>query len=169
MTEFVVADLHFGDDATCRRYRRPDGSPLRPFGNASAMDREIVRRWNDTVGDEDTVYLLGDIGRREHIETVRQLRGRKHLIAGNGDNLDAIVRTSIFESVTVAKWLPRLLLTHMPVHPSQLRANAVNVHGHLHAATVGDPRYVCVSVEQTDYYPVRLADVRAGGIQSCLF
>lgn len=156
MTEFVIADLHFGDQATCTRHRRADGSPLRPFQNAGQMDREIVRRWNETVGDDDTVYVLGDIGRGRHADTVRHLRGRKHLIAGNGDDLDAIIRAGLFASVSVAKWLPGALLTHIPVHPRELRGRAVNIHGHLHANTIGDPRYVCVSVEQTDFRPVLL-------------
>jgi calcineurin-like phosphoesterase family protein len=52
--------------------------------------------------------------------------------------------------------LPGILLTHIPVHPSQLRRGVLNVHGHLHARTINDPRYVCVSLEQTGFRPVRL-------------
>jgi calcineurin-like phosphoesterase family protein len=42
----------------------------------------------------------------------------------------------------------------VPVHPTQLRAGARNIHGHLHARAIDDPRYVCVSLEQTDFRPV---------------
>jgi calcineurin-like phosphoesterase family protein len=58
--------------------------------------------------------------------------------------------------VQVAKWLPGILLTHIPVHPSELRRGVLNVHGHLHARSVGDARYVCVSLEQTNFSPVPL-------------
>lgn len=156
MTVFVIADLHFGDEATCTRYRRPDGSPLRPFANAREMDGEIVRRWNETVGDRDTVYVLGDIGRRRNALTVRELTGVKHLVGGNGDDLAAIMGWGLFESIGVVKYLPGFLMTHIPVHPSQLDRRTVNVHGHLHARSLDDPRYLCVSVEQTEFRPVRL-------------
>jgi calcineurin-like phosphoesterase family protein len=156
MTDFVIADLHFGDHATCTRFRRPDGSLLRPFASAREMDGEIVRRWNETVSDRDTVYVLGDIGRGRNALTVRDLTGVKHLIGGNGDDLSAIIGWGIFESVRVVKYLPGLLLTHIPVHPSQLARRTINVHGHLHAQSLGDPRYRCVSVEQTDFRPVEI-------------
>lgn len=109
MAEFVIADLHFGDEALCTSGER--GS--RPFASAKAMDAEIVRRWNETVTADDTVFILGDIGRRSNIQTARQLRGRKHLIAGNGEDLGAICRSGIFASVSVARWLPGMLLTHI--------------------------------------------------------
>lgn len=150
---FVIADLHFGDEALCTRRSRP-------FASAAAMDAEIVRRWNSTIRDDDVVYILGDIGRRSNLGTARQLRGRKHLIAGNGDDLAAVCRSGIFASVSVARWLPGLLLTHIPVHPDQLRARTINVHGHLHSAMINDPRYVCVSVEQTNYLPVLLSGLQ---------
>lgn len=146
---FVIADLHLGDDALCGHRRRP-------FANAREMGTEIVRRWNDTVQEEDTVYVLGDVGKRSSLRTVRRLRGRKHLIAGNADDIAGVAASDVFLSIAVAKWIPGALLTHIPVHPSQLRGRTINIHGHLHARTVGDPRYRCVSVEQTEFTPVRL-------------
>jgi calcineurin-like phosphoesterase family protein len=120
------------------------------------MGAEIVRRWNETVRAEDTVYVLGDIGKRGHLRAVRRLQGRKHLVAGNGDDVAHIAASDVFASIAVARWLPGVLLTHIPVHPSQLRGRTINIHGHLHAATVSDPRYRCVSVEHTNFAPVRL-------------
>lgn len=161
MRTFVVADLHFGDEAVCTRYRRPDGSPLRPFVSAAEMDAEIIRRWNQSVTERDLVYVLGDLGRGANARSVRLLAGRKHLIAGNGDDVAAIAVLGIFENISVAKWLPGLLLTHIPVHPSELRRGVINVHGHLHARTVSDPRYVCVSLEQTEFRPMLLEGLKA--------
>lgn len=147
---YVIADLHFGDEATCAPGRRP-------FGDVTQMCSEIVRRWNSTVRMEDTVYVLGDIGKRNYVRTILHLNGTKHLVAGNGDDVVRIAACDLFASISVAKSLPGVLLTHIPVHPCQLRGRTINVHGHLHAAQVGDPRYVCVSVEQTNYTPVPLA------------
>lgn len=163
MRSFVVADLHFGDEAVCTRYRRADGSPLRPFASAAAMDEEIIRRWNQSVTERDLVYVLGDVGRGANARSVRLLAGQKRLIAGNGDDVAAIAGLGLFESISVAKWLPGILLTHIPVHPSELRRGVLNVHGHLHARTISDPRYVCVSLEQTGFRPVRLDQLCAVG------
>jgi calcineurin-like phosphoesterase family protein len=124
------------------------------------MDAEIVRRWNECVTERDLVYVLGDIGRGAKMRSVSLLAGRKRLIAGNGDNVAEIAGLGLFESIAVAKWLPGILLTHIPVHPSQLGRGVVNVHGHLHARTVDDPRYLCVSVEQIDFRPVPLFECR---------
>jgi calcineurin-like phosphoesterase family protein len=123
------------------------------------MDAEIVRRWNQSVTERDLVYVLGDVGRGANVRSVGLLAGRKHLVAGNGDDVVAIAALGLFESISISKMLPGFLLTHVPVHPSQLGRGAVNVHGHLHARSVGDPRYVCVSLEQTSFRPVPLEKV----------
>ena len=148
MTVFVIADLHLGE--TSAQARRG------LFSSPDEMDREIVVRWNRTVSEDDVVHILGDLGKRSRLPLISLLRGTKHLIAGNADDLGAVQRSGIFATVRVARWVRGFLLTHIPVHESQLAAGVVNVHGHLHAATVPDPRYRCVSVEQTNYTPVEL-------------
>lgn len=152
-TVFVVADLHFGDEGTCAAGRRP-------FRDASQMGDEIVRRWNAAVGEDDVVFVLGDIGRKNQTRRIARLNGQKHLVAGNGDDIASIARAELFRSIAVARWLPGFLLTHLPVHPSQLGRQTMNVHGHLHALSITDPRYRCVSVEQTEFAPIRLDGIR---------
>lgn len=161
-TRWVIADLHFGDARLC-------GSDARPFSSATEMDAELARRWNEAVAPADTVFVLGDLGRRFDMDAVRGLNGRKHLVAGNGDDLTTMTRAGVFETITVARWERGFLLTHIPVHPSQLRGWTINVHGHLHGAVVDDPRYRCVSVEQTDYRPVRLESLGQRSAQGSLF
>ncbi len=51
----MIADLHFGDRRTCRN---------RPFHDPQDMERVISRCWNETVQPEDTVFVLGDIGKQ---------------------------------------------------------------------------------------------------------
>ena len=149
----MIADLHFGDSRTCRS---------RSFHGPQDMERVISRCWNETVQPEDTVFVLGDIGKQSEYGKIGHLNGAKHLIAGNTDDLYAIAAAGLFDSISIARWLPGYLLTHIPVHPSQLKGKTINVHGHLHSANVGDARYRCVSVEQTGYAPVPLAHMCAG-------
>ena len=74
---YFIADTHFGDERI-RRYEN------RPFDSASAMNQELIRRWNETVSPEDTVYVLGDWGELSPI----LLHGKKYLVKGNHDRLD---------------------------------------------------------------------------------
>lgn len=154
---FVAADLHFGDASLCGIAKSRPRS--RPFGTADEMNAEIVRRWNETVCSSDVVHVLGDVGRGSHANLVAQLNGVKHLIAGNGDALSDLVRRGLFRSVKVLSQFPGIIMTHVPVHPQLLRGATRNIHGHLHGASVPDARYICVSMEQTDFRPVLLEDV----------
>ena len=54
---------------------------------------------------------------------------------------------------------PPLLLTHVPL--LQVPHGAANVHGHVHEQESPTPnRHVNVSVEQLNYWPVRLSEIR---------
>lgn len=77
---FFTSDLHFGDEHLLTAYEG------RPFGMVDELAEAIVKRWNDTVGKRDVVWVLGDVttdtGPSEHIA---RLHGTKYLIAGNHD------------------------------------------------------------------------------------
>ena len=49
------------------------------------MNADLVLRWNRVVADDDTVWVLGDVGAAAALPLVRFLRGTKHLISGNHD------------------------------------------------------------------------------------
>jgi calcineurin-like phosphoesterase family protein len=144
---FVIADLHLGDERVAKG---------RQFASASAMWAEIEGRWNAAVCPGDQVYVLGDVATGDQLHTIAALHGEKHLVAGNADDLRAILLRRTFKSVSIARWLSGVLLTHIPVHPSQLRAGTINVHGHLHRASIPDAMYRCVSADQTGFAPVLL-------------
>ena len=81
MTTWFTADLHLGH-ANIIRYCE------RPFADAEAMNRSLVQGWNDTVGADDTVWVLGDVALGKISETltmIAELNGRKLLLAGNHD------------------------------------------------------------------------------------
>ena len=59
-----------------------------------------------------------------------------------------------------------LLLTHVPVHPSTLgedRFTGVpikNVHGHIHQNPSPPGPYKCVCVEQINYTPINIEELK---------
>ena len=77
MATFFIADTHFSDDSI-RRYEN------RPFESVKEMDEKIIENWNLTIGDDDTVFLVGDIGDESKL---KRLKGKIILIRGNHDRL----------------------------------------------------------------------------------
>lgn len=82
MKTFYIADTHFGH-ANILSFDN------RPFKTVEEMDGELVRRWNEHVAAEDTIYILGDLswyGMEKTIEIVKSLNGKKVFIKGNHDS-----------------------------------------------------------------------------------
>ena len=66
---------------------RPRHRPT-PFASLAEHDAALIRLWNETVGDGDEIWHLGDFARGGalRVETLLAgLNGRKHLIIGNND------------------------------------------------------------------------------------
>jgi calcineurin-like phosphoesterase family protein len=135
----------------------------RPFATIEAHDRELIARWNQTVRKHDTVWHLGDVFFGQGHELLAELNGHKHLVMGNHDHHPIELYQRYFRKILGAVKLSGCILTHVPVHPYQLeRRFRANIHGHSHSFKLNDPRYVCVSVEQTDLRPVALQQIIQG-------
>ena len=77
------SDLHFGH-ANIISYCD------RPFRDVAEMDEWLVSAWNDAVGVDDDVWLLGDVALGDRdltLATVSRLHGRLRLVAGNHDKV----------------------------------------------------------------------------------
>lgn len=165
---WVVSDTHFS-------HKNIIGHGGRPFADVEEMNRELVGRWNSVVKPGDKVFHLGDVAmwKAKQYQIVRELNGNKHLLLGNHDTQPVQLYTDVgFKTVRSVYEGNGYVLTHVPVHESQLARWGVNVHGHTHQESVGsivdacdgsvfmpDMRYRNVCVEQTDYFPVLLSEV----------
>lgn len=169
---WVCADQHFGHTNICK-FTNDDGSPLRPWDDVAEMDEALVKNWNDRVGEFDRVYLLGDVViNRRHMHTLSRLKGKKVLVKGNHDIFALSDYLPHFEDIRAYAVKNRLklfdgrmanvIMTHIPIHTESLARWDMNIHGHLHSGHVKDKhgkpdkRYVCVSVEHTNYAPITL-------------
>lgn len=161
---WVVSDTHFGHENIISYCQRP-------FANAEIMDENLIDNWNSVVKDGDIVYHLGDVyfgvnGR----EALSKLKGRKRLILGNHDNGKDQILQRHFQKIMVWRMFPEygLLLTHVPVHESSLERweggelvrTFLNVHGHIHDKTSPSTNHQNVSVEQTNYTPIHIDELR---------
>ena len=80
MAVFFTSDTHFGDHRVLNLYPRP-------FASVAEMDEGLIARWNETVGEGDEVWHLGDFARTARLAAgvLARLNGRKHLVVGNND------------------------------------------------------------------------------------
>ena len=78
---FFIADTHFGHENAL-------AFDNRPFKTIEEHDRALTDNWNNAVGPEDEVFVLGDISWHNATKTneiLGALNGKKHLIVGNHD------------------------------------------------------------------------------------
>lgn len=158
---FFTADLHFGHDKVLA-YEKES----RPFSSIEEHDDEIVYRWNNVVQPRDRVYIVGDICiNHKHLPRLRELNGIKILIPGNHDTGKIETYMQYFNKMLGVHEYKNTIVSHIPVHPSQKRRYAANIHGHTHSQRVLkgdgeiDPWYYCVSLEHHDLAPVEAAKV----------
>ena len=65
----------------------------RPYKYAEEMTESLIKIWNETVGDNDDVYHLGDFafcGPDKAEGVICRLKGRKHLLRGNHDHKNVL-------------------------------------------------------------------------------
>ena len=158
---FFISDHHF-HHANILGFRDASGNTFRNFVDVLEMDFHMVDRWNSVVGPGDKVYHLGDFAFGKNPSIAGQLRGEKVLIKGNHDRFSPLEYMKYFKDIrsTDIRGDLGIIMSHVPIHPNSLRYNYPNVHGHLHCNKINDPRYFNVSVEQLNYVPIELGELK---------
>lgn len=157
---YYIADTHF-------RYEPMAAN--RHFKTVEEMDELLIKNWNSVVSDEDTVYLVGDIGYnggRVPCRILKQLKGSKHLIRGNHDTAyeDAPLLYRYFETVTdfleIDDGGHHVFLSHYPMLYG--KPNGYMIHGHLHRSSQFHdilstmPQVLNAGVDVNGFVPVTL-------------
>lgn len=138
---YLTSDLHLG-------HQREFLYKPRGFSSIEEHDAAIVERWNSTVGEDDEVYVLGDLmlnNNERGMELLGQLKGKIHVVRGNHDS-DA--RIELYKSspnvveICEGKFLKynkyHFYLTHFPCLSANLEAESLkqctlNLSGHTHS------------------------------------
>lgn len=168
---WVISDTHFNHGNIIKFCDRP-------WDNPKEMNEDLIERWNSVVKDGDKVYHLGDVymgpgfTREDTSLLLSKLKGKKRLILGNHDNGKDQILQKYFEKIEVWRNFGEfgLLMTHVPVHESSLFRNASrrsedkqklrNVHGHIHDLPAPSPNHLCACVEQINYTPINIEELR---------
>lgn len=155
---YCVGDLHFGHKNICAFRGNLVGKI--PVTTEEEHREAIILLWNQRITKRDTVLVLGDaVFTEDTIESISRLKGTKVLVRGNHDVLNASTYLTVFKDVAGMIRSKAAWLTHAPIHPQELRGK-INIHGHVHNATINDRRYRNVSLENTiPSGPVLLEDL----------
>lgn len=169
MKRYVISDLHLGHQAILK-YRTQ-------FSTLDDMHDTIINNWNSVVTSQDKVYILGDVAwNKQALPLLNSMNGKKVLIKGNHDILPLKDYVKYFDDIRGAMEYRGCILTHVPVHESQLKRFTLNIHGHMHGKAIRksgyfieqgvqglcwdlDDRYINVCCEQVNYTPVLLEGI----------
>lgn len=80
---YMISDTHFG-------HARIIELSKRPFRNFEHMDQMLIENWNSIVGEDDTIFHLGDValGSWDRWDSIlTRLNGYKILVVGNHDRV----------------------------------------------------------------------------------
>lgn len=137
---YFTSDQHFYHENIIK-------SVGRPFKNAEEMKRVLIQKWNEKVGSEDEVYILGDVSLKRYpavSAVLAQLNGKKYLVKGNHDYFAGKVN---FASDQYFEWMKDIyefvwaehlfVLSHYPlVEWHGMEQGAIHLHGHEHNSSV---------------------------------
>lgn len=166
---FFSSDHHFAH-ANIIRYCN------RPFESVQAMNREMIRRWNDVVEHRDVVYHLGDfaMGDSAHWHTFcKKLNGRKILVRGNHDKgVERMLQVGfneVHENIVCEIDGARVWMNHYPFfsnderdlrRPEPPSEYDIALCGHIHEKWKLLRGCVNVGVDVWDFRPITLDDIR---------
>lgn len=172
---YFISDTHFNHENIIKYCNRP-------YKNKIEMNEDIIKKWNEVVTDEDTIYHLGDfaLGTKEELkEIVDKLNGKIVLIKGNHDykaqiyeELGLLVLKDSFVKLDNKK----LILSHIPIEDKLIPEGYINIHGHIHNnplhkinPTINKAEYpenlyseklhINVSVDVIDFKPISLEEI----------
>ena len=175
---FVISDQHF-DHKNIINHTRAD-----LFGSKedslNEMNKHIISKHNEVVGEDDIVIILGDFSFKTGIERLKELttrlNGHKFLVMGNHDTIDKpdLYLRAGFEDIFLSPVkFNGDYYSHYPLNASidsgerpdtilykflceefKNADSGINFHGHQHTLVNNGEREKNVSCEQVDYRPI---------------
>ena len=151
---FFTSDFHIGHSNVIK-------FDDRPFSSINEMHKELIKRWNSVVSNDDTVFYLGDLFFRCKFSTakwfVEQLNGKIHFVMGNHDKYSDIKKLNRFEKIhgdstslggatiqikddDANKGYQDIILCHYAILSwNKAHYGAWHLHGHSHQSLANNP------------------------------
>lgn len=155
---FFTADTHFN-------HANVIGFNNRPWDNVWDMNEGLILNWNNIVGKNDLVYVLGDFAFGNAYakgRVVERLNGVIHLVPGGHDGGKKVERTVILDPIFVMEQgkNPPIVLCHYAMLQWPMKHyGAIHLFGHSHGRL--PIRYNCldVGVDTNNYEPYTIEAV----------
>jgi calcineurin-like phosphoesterase family protein len=131
--KYYISDLHLG-------HKNILSFDNRPYFSVEGMNQDLIKRWNSVVTDNDDVFSLGDMFWKNDLidEILPKLKGNIHLITGNHDRINAILKkrcVSIKDCDEIEDGDNHVILSH---YPSPCFKNHyygwIMLYGHVHSS-----------------------------------
>ena len=151
------SDLHLGHKNICK-YRDQ-------FATEKEHRDTLYENYHSKVTKRDEVFFLGDVCfSREALEDLSGWVGTKVLVLGNhcvGESGRPTISEllGVFSEIVGLYKYKEFWLSHAPIHPDELRGK-INLHGHTHSHNIDDNRYFNCSMENINYTPISLHEIR---------
>jgi calcineurin-like phosphoesterase family protein len=156
---YIISDLHLGHSNSIPRYNRPF---LR--SEVNEMDRILIRNWNWTIKEKDTVIYLGDLTYRSSTPSevyLSRLSGQICYLEGNHDPYQPYMSHCLLMRYKGVSYL----FIHNPDELSDPFDGWV-IHGHIHNKNLSNypffnphTRTVNVSAEMIGYRPITMNEI----------
>ena len=161
MNYWWTSDYHFSHFNIIRYCNRP-------FKTAEEMNRVIIRKHNERVKPEDTVFSLGDFifkggkegGEERYREFERKLNGKFIFIKGNHDRNNSL--RTIIDKVYIHYGSKDICMAHRPENadPDVPINLCGHVHQHYKVKRLNDKSLIVnLSVDVWNYYPVSFKEI----------
>ncbi len=164
---YLTSDLHLGHGKIITYCKRP-------FATVDEMNATIVKNWNETISDGDTVWFLGDFCWKGYEHFFHQLNGEKHLIIGNHDSHGVLTlpwasQPSHYQElkVTDENTAIKLVLSHYGMRSWHgMYKKSIMLYGHSHNTLPGfrlssGGGTMDVGVDCWDFRPVTVSQIRS--------
>lgn len=160
---FFTADHHFAHENVVHYCARP-------FRDADEMDAELIRRWNEVVGEDDTVYHLGDFtlsGRKAALGYFARLNGHKIVLRYEWHH-DRKWLPKEGASFGGVEFLPPLVVLKMKGYPpitlchyamakwEKSHRGGWHLFGHSHGRFQSEGKMLDIGVDAWDFAPISL-------------
>lgn len=112
-----------------------------PFHSVQERDEAIIKRWNEVVRENDTVYVLGDfcfgLNSQQIAELLKKLKGIKILIKGNHDKVGPNEKSNGWQEICMYKDIVidnrHIVMMHYPIAEwNGAWYGGVHLYGHCH-------------------------------------
>ena len=159
---WVCADSHFHHTNIIKYCNRP-------WNTVEEMNEGLIERWNEVVGENDTVIHLGDFsfGNRTKVESVfHRLNGKIDLVLGNHDRLKIgeyydIGFHRVYDRPVIYDGF--FVMSHAPLQWIKDDMPYANIFGHVHDMPLyktWTKNTCCACVDRHDYRPIRLSEIK---------